>query len=191
MWGRTWAPRGTVCPGQALLSLSGSPETWSPSTSGHPHPHQIFNNTQCHQCDINIFTSHPVGRSPFMWWQGHRQMSWGGRMESLGGLHEQWLWRWSLDESFRKKENPEDWLAWEQGDKKSEFLMAGQRRGAEVEVGRNDVQKQRVPDQVARSLRFILQATVLPGSQQTGYLQLHTVQEPQPLNHRATCWNAN
>ena len=118
MWDRTWAPRGAVSPGQALLSLSGSPGAWSPSTSGHPHPQQIFNNVQCHQGDINIFTSHPVGGSPFMWWQGHRQMSWGGRMERLGGLHEQWLWRWSLDESFRKKENPEDWLAWEQRGKK-------------------------------------------------------------------------
>ena len=73
------------------------------------------------------------------------------------------------------------------GDKKSEFLMVGQRKGAEVGVGRDDVQEQRVPEQVARSLGFMLQATVLPGSWQTGDFQLHTVQEPQPLSHRVTC----
>ena len=91
-----------------------------------------------------------------------------------------------MSHSGRKKIQKTDWHE-NRGEKKSEFLVAGQRRGAEGEVGRDDVQKQRVPDRVARSLRFILQATVLPGSQQTGYLQLQTVQEPQPLNHRATC----
>ena len=112
MWDLPWAPRSTVSPGQALWSLSGPRGTWSPSTSGQSHPHQIFNNMQGHQCDINIFMSHPVGGSPFVWWQEHSQMSWGDRMESLWGLREQWLWSWSLEQSFRQKGNSGDWLAW-------------------------------------------------------------------------------
>ena len=83
---------------------------------------------------------------------------------------------WS-SHSGRKEIQETDWHEGI-GDKKSEFLMAGQRRGAEVEVGRDDVQEQRVPEQVAGSLSFMLQAMVLPGSAQTGDLQLHTVQEP-------------
>ena len=79
--------------------------------------------------------------------------------------------------SGRKEIQETDWHE-DRGDKKSEFPTAGQRRGAEVEVGRDDVQEQRVPEQVAGSLSFMLQAMVLPGSEQTGDLQLHTVQEP-------------
>lgn len=45
--------------------------------------------------------------------------------------------------------------------------MAGQRRGAEAEVGRGDIQMQTVPDHMARSLGFIPKATVLPGSRQS------------------------
>ena len=42
--------------------------------------------------------------------------------------------------SGRKEIQKTDWHE-DGGDKKSEFLMAGQRRGAEVEVGRGDVQE--------------------------------------------------
>ena len=69
--------------------------------------------------------------------------------------------------SGRKEIQKTDWHE-DGGDKKSEISTAGQRRGAEVEVGRGDVQEQRVPEQVAGSLGFTLQATVLPGSRQTG-----------------------
>lgn len=68
--------------------------------------------------------------------------------------------------SGRKEIQKTDWNE-DGGDKKSEFLMAGQRRAAEVEVGRGDVQEQRVPEQVAGSLGFMLQATV-PESHRQG-----------------------
>ena len=67
----------------------------------------------------------------------------------------------------RKETQECDWLEGREGEK-SELPVAGQRKGADAEVGRGEVQVQSVPDHVAGVLGFILQARVLHGNWKRG-----------------------
>ena len=178
MWHRPWAPRSTMSPGQARWSLRGPPGTWSPSTSGQSHPRQIFNNMQGHQCDINIFVSHPVGGSPFVCWQEHSQMSWGDGMESLWGLREQWLWSWSLEESFRQKGNPEDWLAWGRRGQKVRDLHGRPEEGCRSRGRKGWRPRAKSPWAGGRELRLYATGHGSSREPTDRDLQLHTVQSP-------------
>ena len=111
-----WAPGHTMSPSQTLWSLRGPPGTWSPSTSGQPHPHQIFNNMQGHQCDINFFTFHSFygDRSTVRFHEGTGWRVFEGFISSgFGGGPQR-------SHSGRKEIQETHWHE-DGGDKKSEF----------------------------------------------------------------------